>query len=281
MSTAERLRPLKPDLGGNQATPEWLPLSKLIIDYRYQRPKDEGWIERKAKDPDLGLLGSIEVSARPDGNYAVMDGQHRMWLLRRVGFEDELVLCNVHTGLTLAEEAWMFHELNKERRAVKSVNLWMARATAEEPLAVAITAILAHHGLEVGPTTERNKVSAVSSLERIATSASLQILDRTLEVVIGAWGINQYANNGDLLLGVALFLQRYGQRIDLERLVHILAGQDPTRVLGNARSRKAWQGGKVFTNVAAVLTEALYNKGLRRNRLTEWEERTKNVWRPL
>src|SRR5258707_8827105 len=55
----------------------WVPVRKLVVDDAYQRSVNEARARRYAVDWNQALAGLVTVSARKDGTYALLDGQHR------------------------------------------------------------------------------------------------------------------------------------------------------------------------------------------------------------
>ncbi len=69
----------------------------LFADPAYQRDLDATRVERMSSELDRTLLGLLEVSARDDGRYAIIDGQHRWAVVRFAGGDDAHLVCQVHT----------------------------------------------------------------------------------------------------------------------------------------------------------------------------------------
>jgi hypothetical protein len=64
------------------------------------------------------MLGILDVSDRGPGvvpRYAIVNGQHRWSAAGKVGVQ--FVACNVHEGLTVADEARLMFELDRRRRS--------------------------------------------------------------------------------------------------------------------------------------------------------------------
>lgn len=92
--------------------------SDLFTDHAYQRPLDARRAKQMAASWDRRLAGIIEVSERLEGQtprYAVIDGQHRVAAAELLS-EPPVLVVNVHTGLTIADEAALFDRLNRQRR---------------------------------------------------------------------------------------------------------------------------------------------------------------------
>src|SRR5688572_29248244 len=90
-------------------------VGKLKVRSIYQRPLDERRVKKMTDAFDENLIGALEVSFA-DGQFWVVDGQHRLALLRAKGIKT--VNAVIHYGLSLEEEANLFGRLNSQRRPV-------------------------------------------------------------------------------------------------------------------------------------------------------------------
>lgn len=259
---------------------EWLALSSISSDQRVNtRPVDTGWVDRKVREGfEPSRIGVPIVSHRADGTYVWLDGQHRGELIRRAGWADQKIQCRVFTGLTLAQEASLFLGHN-DNRQVKTVYKFLARVTANEADAVAITAIAQSAGWRITDTSGEKCITAVRSLERIfhgdqARDATMQpgrALQFTLRVVAEAWGYRSEAVNGDVLLGIGGVFNRFGNAVDLPAMVKKLAEYPggPSGLLGKARGARDFQGGTVAHCVSDAVVRA-YNTRRRNGGLPDW-----------
>lgn len=69
-----------------EQTFEILPLDRLFLE-TYQRTLNPQKVKRIVREFDPSKLGVLMISERPDGRYAVIDGQHRMTALREMGYD--------------------------------------------------------------------------------------------------------------------------------------------------------------------------------------------------
>lgn len=262
-------------------TIEWVPLSAIGRDERVNtRPIDYRWVERHVPIFDLSAIGIPVVSRRDDGTIIFMDGQNRGALLRRVGRENEEVLCRVWYGLSLAEEADLFLRLNDSRQ-VKTIYNFLARVTSQEPVAVALDELVRRHGWTIDSHTGSGQIIAVDALERIYNGdrrlnrgeAHLDAVEATISTATTAWGHRQEAANGSVLRGIGLVFLRYGDAVSQAELARKLAAYPggPGGLHGDARGLKALQGGSVSHNVADVVVKT-YNRRRSSRRLPAWRE---------
>lgn len=257
---------------------EWVSLSSIGTDRRVNtRSFDLAWVERKLSegfDPDG--IGVPIVSHRGDGIYVWLDGQNRGELMRRAGWADQKIQCRVFHGLTPAQEASLFLVHNDNRR-VQPIYKFLARVTAADPVAVAITRIAERAGWRISDKTADGRILAVVALERVFLSDKTDeepggaVLEATLRVVTEAWGFRPEAVDGRVLQGIGALLKRFGPAIDRAVLVKKLAEfpAGASGVLGKARGMQQFQGGTVPHCVAEVVVTA-YNARRRTNVLPDW-----------
>lgn len=271
--TVTRNRRLKADASSTT----WLPLNQLVVDSTIQRPLDETRAERMADALDLSLLGIIEVSARPNGTYHVLDGQHRVAALRLAGFHTESVECKIHNGLDEAAEAARFVGLNTFR-APRAFDRFKVRVRAGDPVAVGVDRILMEFGWRLMPGATDGCFTAVQAAERVYTgfgTTEKEMGPENLRAAIGtvteAWGRKPANANGHIIAGLGLFFARYGSQVDKPALVKRLAqypgGAD--NYLGKARGIRDWRGGTLPRCVAELTTD-LYNKRRSSGQIESW-----------
>lgn len=259
-------------------TIEWVKVSAVSRDQNVNtRPVDTAWVERKIKEGfDPAALGVPTVSNRGRGLYIWLDGQHRGELMRRAGWGDQKIECKVFTGLTTAQEAELFLRLNDGRQP-KSMAKFLARVTAQEPAAVAITHIIATHGWTVTDSNAPGSIKAVVSLDKVYVSRKIDtpdgvVLDTTMRVITEAWGHTAEAAEGKIIEGVGLFLARFGDQIDRAALIKKLTvfPKGPSGLISKGRGRNQYQGGTVGQCVAEEI-HATYNARRRVGALPDWK----------
>lgn len=256
----------------------WVPLADLKFDPVINREIDPGLIALISKNFDPDAIGVLHVSARSDGSYVVIDGQHRSQAMLDMGWLDQLVECKVHRNLTISDEARLFVILNR-RRNVHPIDVFDKEVKAGMDPASSIAQILIDMGLKVArSSTQTNGIAAVAALRYIytgvkygATRRNPKALRDTLSVVSGAWGPGPTSFNGDMLQGVGAVILRFGEGIDKPRLVERLASMPGGAggLLGRGRTLREIRGGTVTDCVASCVVD-LYNKGLRKDFLPSW-----------
>lgn len=251
-----------------------LPVAQLFRDEAYQRPLDERRVRRMQAEFDPSLLGVLEVSARADNRYAVIDGGHRWQTLAALDTDGAATAawCKVHFGLTVEQEAALFHDIDSSRRALTGWDRWKARRAAEDPLVLDVEAVLAEHGLRTGDKTRQDGVvRAVGACEAIVNRGGVSLLRDTLEVILAAWGRDSEALIRPPLEGVAAVLSAYDRtELNLEHMVRQMQTLTPRQVQARANARREAQSGTLPRLVAGVLVDT-YNTGRSSRRLSPFE----------
>lgn len=257
---------------------QWVKVSAISRDQNVNtRPVDTAWVERKLREGfDPSSLGVPTVSNRGRGVYIWLDGQHRGELMRRSGWGDQQVECKVFTGLTTPQEAELFLRLNDSRQP-KSMAKFLARVTAQEPNAVAITHIIGTHGWQIADSGAQRSVKAVASLDRVYISRKNDvpdgvILDIAMRVITEAWGHAAEAADGRIIEAVGLLFSRYDDQIDRAAFVKKLTAfpGGPSGLIGKGRGRNQYQGGTVPQCIAEEI-HAVYNARRRVGALPDWK----------
>lgn len=235
---------------------------ELFADPAYQRDIDVRRVERMAVEFDRRLLGVLEVSDRGGGRYAVLDGQHRHALVLRVLDETAVLVCQVYEGLTPADEARMFHEVNARRKQLSFWDKWKSRRASGDETVEAIEAMLARHELRVQPAAEDGCIAATSALEAIVglDDGHVGLLEETITLLRLAYGSSRSAFEGAAMQGLALVLRTYGAELVYSRLTEQLSSLPVRQLRARAVALREVQRGTLPRLIAAVIVEQ-YNRG--------------------
>ncbi len=252
---------------------EWLPVSTLQVDPRYQRELSELKVRKIVKSFDPDAFGVIVVSTRNNGERYVVDGQHRIAAVHKMGWSDQRVPCVVYHGLSLEEEAKVFYLPQTTRLYMTPAQRFKARLVAGEETATAIKRIVESHGFSVnvhtGGTPHPAEIDAIGALEHVYM-ASPDNLDRVLGIVVRSWGTDTYKVQAGVLLGLSRFIAKYKDMYDRARLLEVLRKVTPLHLTGNARDIRKAIGGNSNDSVGRSILR-VYNKNLQVRRLPEWD----------
>jgi hypothetical protein len=225
-----------------EKTPKYrkLPIDLLFVDVEYQREVEKHRVDKIAANFDPELLGTVQVSERSDGRFAVIDGQHRVAALRELGSKN--VPCLVHEGLDRLDEARLFVANQTNRKALRPFARWRADLFRQEPQAVAIQAAANRAGFSiVGTAKSGNQLSAVVTLEAIYRRGGVELLDKTLDL-IRVWQDLDEPVVGALIEGIAVFISRTEGNLD-EAALRAKLMETPPRIIKNRAFAEAAAAG--------------------------------------
>jgi len=200
---------------------EQLDIDDLGIDRSYQRKLNEDWLTSKLSVYDEELIGVIEVSRRDGGGKFVIDGQHRLELVKRWRGNGKINAI-VREGLTSEEEASLFAILNKERRQPTSLEIFRSELRAGDPEAVLINRIAATAGFRIyDQADDYMALRSVQSLRKILHwKNGEEILQTTLNFAARIWkseppyeGDPVEILKGDFIRGLASWVRENPDKI--------------------------------------------------------------------
>lgn len=265
-------------------TTEWVPIASLTVDPTVNtRPMKKAKVEKIDREFDPAMLGTIEVSQRPDGTLVILDGQHRVEGARRRGWTNGHVIeCRVHRGLSHSEECRYFRLLNDETAVAPIYKMMAAIGEGHNPDA-AINTIVESVGLRIAGQAGDGLVCSAKALRYVYGGARFkqgdqfdhpELLRATLRTILAAWGKSKDGLRGDIIEGTGAFLARYTAkdgRVGLEKdvLISRLAQVTPLQLLADARSLRSIHGWQLSGAIAARIV-ILYNTGKRSKRLPDW-----------
>lgn len=249
----------------------WIALRELEPHPQAQRKLDPKHAEAIASAFDPALLGIITVAETKRGRRWIVDGQHRkVAALQFVnGDGTQTVKCNVIEVEDDAEAARLFLGLNKHK-SVLTLDKFMVRVTAKDPIALGIVGVLAKYELHIDRTRGRGVVQATDACEAVfKRQRGALLLERTIRVLNSAWGPDPDAYSGQLVRGLGLLLDKFGKAVDDDDLVRKIAKSGgPLNLIGRARALRAAMGVSQMQAVYECLKQE-YNKGRRTEKLEE------------
>lgn len=255
---------------------------QLFVDDTYQRPLDQARAEKMAADFQLPLLGIIEAAKRPDGRYAILDGQHRWAAYRSHHFTatpsapPPHLACRIHESLTPVEEAALYHRLNTTRRQLTGWDRWVARRASGERLVQNIEEVVSRSGYRIDMREKAGVIRATRACENVVNLGGLDLLGNTLAVIRGAWDDDQTGLDASLIAAIGHILHHYepGREVDVSRLVHALQSTMPRSLLARAAAVRELHRGTKDRLTAHVIVER-YNTVSTAARLQPFFDRVK------
>lgn len=257
--------PLHSVLAIKRASLEWIAADSFTTDQSYDRPADEKRINEMAENWQDEALGVVFASRREDEELLyLLDGQHRVGSLRKLGRKTELVPTLVFEGLSVPQEARLFVMMNKNRRALSPSELFYASIVEGDKGALEIKEVVDSLGLRLESTQHGpGVVNCVAMIQRVYRAMGAAGLDATLSLILVAWGepsppmaFHQY------LVSILSRILYHGEgKVDVDHLRQVLAKEKPEEIIRRAQSINALQGGAKDFVLGEVILSA-YNKGL-------------------
>lgn len=196
---------------GNMPALNWCRLDQLHIDDAYQRsidtPGSQSMIRAIARKWNWDLCQPLFVAKRDDGRMYVVDGQHRLAAARMRGDIDQLP-CIVSMTSGSAQEAQLFSEFNRRRRAPSQLDLYFADLAAGEPIAADINCALIAAGLSMSKHTNAGsfkpgQVMNIAGLRNCLRVHGLDVLSVACDQMAKGWAGQRLQYAGTLFPGIA------------------------------------------------------------------------------
>jgi len=242
---------------------EYLNIDDIQVDPSYQRALREYRIAHMIEHFDPAELTAIVVHKRTDGTIWVLDGQHRVELLRRLG--KSVILADVREGYSIELEAHYFWRMNAGRKDPNSWEKFHARLRSKEPTATRILEIVEKAGFHLElHSREAGDISAVSALETIFNMGKLE---KSLNVIATVWPNDKVSTESAVILGMGSFLLSYDghENYDDGQLLTALEKIAPSAILRRAREIQIETGrsGQRGSTVVLAIRDA-YNGAMSR-----------------
>lgn len=246
---------------------EYVKIGDMHVNPKAQRAYSPSHAEKLAAIFQLEGMGYPCVAKNGDG-YWIIDGQHRIGCLKIHGFDDEdTVQCEVYEGLTEKELAELFLERN-DTKAVHQFDRFRVALTAERDREVEIDRIVRANDLEIG--RHRDAISAVSTLVEIWDRSGPTQLSRVLRIIRDAYGLGAFTRQ--LMMGINLVLDRYGEQVTEQELTDVLGAQrgGATAIESEAEKVRRATAASALQSMASVIVDTLNRKRSRGQKLAAW-----------
>lgn len=244
-----------------QPTIKVLELDSLVTDKRYQRPLHDRTVGKITRDFSIELCGALVVSARPNGVYAVFDGQHRLQALRVLGVDKWK--CLVYEGLTPEEEAVLFVKLQTERRPVHPLDRHKALVFSGDENAIKINNLAEECGYRITDAKVHGALACVITVADCYRVYGPEHLRLALKILEEAWGLSDhYARKGPMVRGMTLLMAKHSKEMDLKSFVAKLNSISSSQIIRGANRESSLRRQTSWGLVARQLLDA-YNAGRR------------------
>lgn len=260
-------------------------ISKLRVDYSYQRDPSEKLVDEISNDWDSVAAELITVSNRGvrkegdvDGGLWIVNGQHRAKAAQKRGHTKiwARVIDLRKEEDPAALEAGFRLKTNR-KLSDRPLERFKAQLRSHDQESEAIVKILSFFGAEINtqptPDVGINCISTIESLYRLDEDGGL--LKDSLGVVKDTWEYVGGKNiKAELLKGICWFVEKHANESDRGRLVSKMKGAGIANIENRARTMGLTMGGAMWVNYYRVIVD-LYNEQLRDKNRLQWMLRGK------
>ena len=247
---------------------ECVPLERIVTE-QYQRILNMKNVAGIVKNFDPAKLGVLVVSHREDGTYAVLDGQHRLTALRRLGYD--AANCIVLEGMTIQQEADYFRRQNENKQSLRINDTFNASLWAEDAESLRIKELMDKYGFRHGKSGQPMCICAIGALQRILRRFGDRTLELTLACIAATWPHDSTILRGEMLAGLGEFWRRYGEKLTVAQFEARMRKHLPMEMYQEARRRTqgkttpATAFNKTIRFTMCAVYVSAYNKQLRTN----------------
>ncbi|MEU9719057.1 DUF6551 family protein [Streptomyces sp. NPDC047976] len=210
---------------------------EIKFDHRAQRNLNKTRARTIAEKLVPTALGTPILSKREDGLYAV-DGMHRLYACQLIAAGEvsvskkvrdavQVIVCEVHFDLTMANEASLFIIKNKESSKVGPNDEFRIGLLAGHPLFQDTNTVLEKHQLKVG-SSSANGVRGIKGILSIVMDHGPEILDQSLTIAEDAWGRHPDTWHAVTIGGIATVMSKHPALKPKELAEKLKRQGDPT-----------------------------------------------------
>jgi len=206
-------------------------LNETYVNEKLMRPMNMKFVQKMKADFNMDMIGTIVVHTDDWKSYEILDGQHRVELLKQLFGSTHQISCLVLTGMTEAQRAEFYINYNMTRRSLSSIEKFKARLEAGDDNAIVIHELCKAFNILISGVDTKSRqlvfpvVTAVNQIEKIYNAG---LLGRTLDVLYSAY---QYATpemakeafGTYIMENVSKVIATYFDTIDLDRLEDVLS----------------------------------------------------------
>lgn len=218
--------------------------------------------DRIAAELDLNKLGYPIINHR-DGNYWVVDGQHRVYALRQNGFEKDVLDCEVYEDMTDAEMAEIFLGRD-DRKPIPLYDKFHVACTAGRKRERDIQRAVEANGQKISRNNQKDGgISAVGAIGDVYDRSGDVVLGQVIRTVNLGFGGDPLGFDRSIIEGLGLVFNRYNGKTNEKQLGSRLSElrHGARELLRKAEAIRERTGNQKKQCVAAATVD-IYNKGL-------------------
>lgn len=233
-------------------------LGKLKIDTAYQRMIDPKWVSWIVRNYDPMQVQRPKVSARKDGSFYVIDGQHTVEALK-LKFLDESkpIYCDVFYDLTPEQEAKKFYEFNSNKKKVSFAAMVKAKNIYGDKEAETFTKAVELADFKVGEVNRTRTpcvITAVSAAFQSFKELGGMKFCQMLRTIKNTWEGESWSVSSNMIKGMTLLYKTF--EIAPKRFADRLCDADHSDIKKEAAQFYAVSSPKRY----AMAIATIYNK---------------------
>lgn len=205
-----------------------------------------------------------------DGKYWVIDGQHRLAAVREKFGGECVILCRVHYGMTLIDEANFFLEQDINDKNIKykdKMNVRFKIGDEEVVDAVLCAAIAGWRMDEFAKNYAKGRLTAHAAVMKLHRKLEREQFIDLLKVLYVAWDGDPHGACRKILNGMERFYKAYWGEFDSAILARKLGKLSPEAIVRDGRSANIRSNENGLPFARAILRQ--YNYGARKNVLPD------------
>ncbi len=236
----------------------------LHIDHTYQRGLNNERALKYASEWSWLACGALTVTLREDGDWYVIDGQHRLEAAKKRS-DITALPCLAFETSEVRQEAHGFLQVNITRRPMSSIDRYHAMLADQDPSALELETLALSIGRVVRRDSSKNTVSCVAIM--------LDSLKSNRDVVVRLFPLlSKLCHDqpfSESLVKGAIYLESKldaGNSLTLPRNSKRLVTLGYSAILDSIRKSTTFFGSLNKSNCAVGIVQ-IFNKGLRTNKL--------------
>lgn len=242
---------------------EFIYTGDLYSGQPYQRPVKDPVVNKLVREWDPRLLNPLVVSYR-DGRYYLVDGQHRLCVMRKKNDgKDLLALCHVYQGLTYEQEAELYYklELGKGHLSLAHATKALLEAGCDVEI-IEVNRLLEEAGFvwaldkHTGEPFEIRATRAVINAYKLLGGAAFS---RMLLLLAKSWRGAPASLRASMLSGMALFVKTYEAEFDDAIFIRRMSAVDMDEII--RRSMVDFSTSSSALRFARVIWDKYNNNG--------------------
>lgn len=251
---------------GVTVTFELLPLIALVPHPQVQRKRDEKRLSKLRKNWNAFAVHDLSCVRRGALN-EVFDGAHRLEVLKdkHTDHQHVGVVCQVFHGVKATATEAELQLLLGDVRGWHTIDRFNMRLLAGDAIAKSLVKVLSGYDCKIDYSPGPRAYSCVAQLEYVMTleegkMPGANILALVIDVIETSWPLTSRAREGNLVRALGYLFYSFGNDIDRDRLMEILARMEPVQLIRVGRGRSETRRTATPVGVASEIRD-LYNVG--------------------